>query len=43
MAPFACTLGCRNADRPEAWAVVKERRDEPAFVDRVRAAMREND
>jgi hypothetical protein len=31
-----------NADRPEVWAAVKERRDEPAFADGVRAAMREN-
>ena len=36
-------LGMPNADCPEVWAVVKERRDEPAFVDGVRAAMREND
>ena len=31
-----------DADRPEVWAAVKERRDEPAFADGVRAAMREN-
>jgi hypothetical protein len=36
-------LGMPNADCPEVWAVVKERRDEPAFVDGIRAAMREND
>ena len=35
-------LGMPNADCPEVWAVVKERRDEPAFVGGVRAAMREN-
>ncbi len=36
-------LGMPNADRPDIWAVVKERRDDPAFVDGIRAAMREND
>jgi hypothetical protein len=36
-------LGMPDADCPEVWAAVKERRDEPAFVDGVRAAMREND
>jgi hypothetical protein len=30
-----------DADCPEVWAAVKERRDEPAFADGVRAAMRE--
>jgi hypothetical protein len=32
-----------DADCPEVWGAVKERRDEPAFADGVRAAMREND
>jgi hypothetical protein len=36
-------LGCRTPTAPEVWAVVKERRDDAAFVDGVRAAMREND
>jgi hypothetical protein len=36
-------LGMPNADRPDVWAVVKERRDDPAFGDGIRAAMREND
>ncbi len=36
-------LGMPDADCPEVWAVVKERRDEPAFVVGVQAAMREND
>jgi hypothetical protein len=36
-------LEMSDADCPEVWAVVKERRDEPAFADGVRAAMREND
>ena len=36
-------FGMPDADRPEIQAVVKERRDEPAFVDGVRAAIREND
>jgi hypothetical protein len=36
-------LGMPDADCPEVWAAVKERRDEPAFADGVRAAMREND
>jgi hypothetical protein len=27
---------------PEVWAVVKERREQPAFANGVRAAMREN-
>ena len=35
-------LGMSNADRPDVWAAVKERRDDPAFADGVRAAMREN-
>ena len=35
-------LGMSNADRPDVWATVKERRDDPAFADGVRAAMREN-
>ena len=35
-------LGMSNADCPEVWAAVKERRDDPAFADGVRAAMREN-
>ena len=35
-------LGMPDADRPEVWATVKERRAEPAFADGVRAAMREN-
>ncbi len=36
-------LGMPEAHCPEVWAAVKERRDEPAFADGVRAAMREND
>jgi hypothetical protein len=32
-----------DAACPEVWGIVKERRDEPAFADGVRAAMREND
>jgi hypothetical protein len=32
-----------EADCPEVWAAVKERRGEPTFVDGVRAGMREND
>jgi hypothetical protein len=36
-------LGMPDADCPEVWAAVKGRRDEPAFIDGVRAAMREND
>ena len=35
-------LGMSNADRPDVWAAVKQRRDDPAFADGVRAAMREN-
>ena len=35
-------LGMSNADRSDVWATVKERRDDPAFADGVRAAMREN-
>jgi len=35
-------LGMSNADCPDVWAAVKERRDDPAFADGVRAAMREN-
>ena len=35
-------LGMSNAECPEVWAAVKERRDYPAFADGVRAAMREN-
>ena len=35
-------LGMPDAHCPEVWAMVKERRDEPAFADRVRAAMKEN-
>ncbi|MFI5054131.1 MAG: hypothetical protein ACHQDE_07195 [Acidimicrobiia bacterium] len=36
-------LGMGDAHCPEVWAAVKERRDEPAFADAVRVAMREND
>jgi hypothetical protein len=36
-------LGMPDAHCPEVWAAMKERRDEPAFADGVRAAMREND
>ena len=35
-------LGMSSADCPDVWAAVKERRDDPAFADGVRAAMREN-
>ena len=35
-------LGMSNADRLDVWATVKARRDDPAFADGVRAAMREN-
>ena len=35
-------LGMSNADCPDVWAAVKARRDDPAFADGVRAAMREN-
>ena len=33
-------LEMADADCPEVWAAVKERREESAFVDGVRAAMR---
>ncbi|MGH2594771.1 MAG: hypothetical protein ACRDH7_02270 [Actinomycetota bacterium] len=36
-------LGMADADCPEVWAIVKERRDEPAFANAVRSAMEEND
>ena len=36
-------LGMPDADCPEVWAAVIQRRNEPAFADGVRAAMREND
>ena len=36
-------LGVADADCPEVWAAVKERRDEPAFADAMRVALREND
>ncbi len=36
-------LGMADAHCPEVWAVVKERRGEPAFVNAVRVAMEEND
>jgi hypothetical protein len=35
-------LGMSSAECPDVWAAVKERRDDPAFADGVRAAMREN-
>jgi len=35
-------LGMSNADRLDVWAAVKQRCDDPAFADGVRAAMREN-
>ena len=35
-------LGMEEADCPEVWAAVKERREEPAFANGIRAAMREN-
>jgi hypothetical protein len=37
------SLGMADADCPEVWATVKERRDDPAFADAVRVALREND
>jgi hypothetical protein len=36
-------LGMPNDDCPQVWTAVKERRDDPAFADGMRAAMREND
>jgi hypothetical protein len=36
-------LGMPNGDCPDVWAAVKERPDDPAFGDGIRAAMREND
>ena len=36
-------LGMSGADCPQVWAAVKNRRDEPAFADEVRAVMRESD
>ena len=35
-------LGMPNADRPDVWAAVKQPRDDPAFAEGVRVAMREN-
>jgi len=35
-------LGMSSADCPDVWAAVKERRDDPAFADGGRAAMKEN-
>jgi len=32
-----------DTDCPEVWAAAKERRDERAFTEAVRVAMREND
>jgi hypothetical protein len=35
-------LEMEEAHCPEVWAAVKERREQPAFANAVRAAMREN-
>ena len=35
------TLGMAEADCPEVWAKVKERRDDAAFTNKVRAAVQE--
>ena len=35
-------LGMEHADCPEVWAAVKERREQAAFANGVRVAMREN-
>ena len=34
-------LGMEDADCPEVWAAVRELREQPAFANGVRAAMRE--
>jgi hypothetical protein len=39
----SCYLEIPEADRPEVRAALKERRNEAAFADGVRAVMREND
>ena len=35
-------LGMQDAHCPQVWAAVEECREEPAFANAVRAAMREN-